>query len=82
MESLTREIEAFEAMREELWTNHFEKWVLVYGDDLIGTYETFQDAAMDAAKRFGRGPYLIRQVTSVPERLPSAALYGKDYAYS
>ena len=32
------------------------------GDELVGIYDTFQEAALEAGERFVRGPYLIRQV--------------------
>jgi hypothetical protein len=46
---------------------------------LIGTYETFDQAARDAVRRFGRGPYLIRQVGSSPITLPESVMYHLVY---
>ena len=80
MEALEQEIKAFEAMKAELKQNHLNKWALVYGDELIGTFDTFEEAGVVAGQRFGRGPYLIRQIGALPERLPSAAMYGREYA--
>ncbi len=81
MPVLTREIKTFEDMQESLEQGHFGKWVLIVGDQLVGTYETFQDAAVDASHRFGRGPYLIRQVVgAITDRLSSAAVFGRGYA--
>ena len=80
-EVLKKEKATYANMRTDLERDHFGEWAVVHGEELIGTYETFQDAAIDAGLKFGRGPYLIRQVGDLPERLPSAVLYGKDYAY-
>lgn len=82
MSVVTREIETFEAMRESLEQGHFGKCVLIVGEQLIGTHDSFQDAAMDANRQFGRGPYLIRQVAgALPDRLSSAAVFGREYAH-
>ena len=66
---------AYEAMQEELEANHWGAWVLVYGMKLIGTYESFHDAAEVAVERFGRGPYLIKQVGEGPITLPPVLLF-------
>ncbi len=62
--ALQREIDAYERMQDNLEANHFRKWVVFHGEEFIGVYESFEDAAIDATKRFGRGPYLIRQVAA------------------
>ena len=53
---------AYEKMNDYLEKEHFGKWVLFYDEEFIGSYDDFQDAGYEALKRFGRGPYLIRQV--------------------
>ena len=62
MTTLSKEIAAYDRLRNELETDHSGKWVVVHDEILVGTYEDFQDAATDAVGRFGRGPYLIRRV--------------------
>ncbi len=76
MALLSMEIAAYERMRDVLEADHFGKWVVVHDEQLIGTYEDFQEAAVEAVERFGRGPYLIREVGAGPIRLPSSVLYG------
>ena len=78
--ALSEQIAAYEEMRDLLETDHFGKWVVVHGRSLIDTYDTFQNAAQDAIRRFGRGPYLIRQVGAPPARLPASLLYRPVYA--
>lgn len=78
---LRREIERYNAMRDDLERDHMDRWVVLHGEEMAGAFETFQEAAIEAAHRFGRGPYLIRQVGALPERLPSAAVYGREYAH-
>jgi hypothetical protein len=79
MEDLKAEILAYEARRADLEAAHFGKFTLFHGGELIGTYETFDQAARDAVRRFGRGPYLIRQVGSSPITLPESVMYHLVY---
>jgi hypothetical protein len=74
-DGLNAEIEAYEAMRAELESHHTGKWVLVKDRKLVALYGSFEMAAEDAVKRFGRGPYLIRQVGAPPVTLPASLMY-------
>ncbi len=71
MNTLSHQISVYEAMRDRLEADYFGKWVVFHDGELVDTYESFQDAATDAVERFGRGPYLIRQVGAGPVRLPA-----------
>ena len=51
------------------------KWVLFHDLQLIGLYDSFQAVAEDAVQRFGRGPYLIRQVGAAELSLPASLTY-------
>ena len=75
MTALTEELAAYENMRRVLEIDHFGKWVVVHDRELKGTYDTFESAAADAVKRFGSGPYLIREVGAPPVILPASVLY-------
>lgn len=59
---LKSELEAYERMRAKLEARYTDEWVVVHGGELVGVYRDFKDAAREAGQRFGRGPYLIRQV--------------------
>ena len=74
--SLSDQIEAYTAMRDQLERDHLGQWVVFYGEELVGAYDDFQLAAESAVQRFGRGPYLIRRVGEPPPRLPTSVLYG------
>lgn len=80
MAPLDNEIAAFEKMQADLEANHMGEWVLIHGEDLIGTYESLDAAARVAVTRFGSGPYLIRQVGEHPVTLPASVLYHPHYA--
>ena len=75
MASLLEEIAAYEDKRNYLEVELLGKWVVFHGKKLAGSYDDFQEAAADAVSRFGRGPYLIRQVGSPPMQLPASLLY-------
>lgn len=80
MDALSKQMEAYEEMRDILEMDHFGKWVVFYDEQLVDTYPSFQDAAQDAAHKYGRGPYLIRQVgASRVARLPASVEFGIMY---
>ena len=60
--TLDENIAAYDVMRDHLELEHFGKWVVFYDEEFVGSYDESEDAAQIAIERFGRGPYLIRQV--------------------
>ena len=74
---LSSEIAAFEAARADLEKTHPGKFVVFNGDQFIGAWDTFNAAASEAVARFGRGPYLIRQVGAPPLTLPASVLFRR-----
>jgi hypothetical protein len=76
MTSLDNEIAAFDAMRPVLEAEHRGEWVLFNGGQLVSCFKTFESAAGEAVRRFGRGPYLIRQVGAAAVTLPASIRYG------
>ena len=60
--TLDQNIKAYKLMRDELEANHMDQWVVFYDEELVGTFDDFQDAANSAVTRFGRGPYLIKLI--------------------
>ena len=82
MTGLKNEIAAYDRMRPDLEIEHLGEWVVIHAEKLVGTYDSFEDAADDAVRRFGRGPYLIRQVGMPPLALPASALYRPVHAES
>lgn len=74
-EPIQREIEAFDSMRADLEKHHMGKHVIVRDGKLVGAFDTFDAAAREAVKQFGRGPYLIRKVGAAEvQPLPVGAL--------
>ena len=75
MPHIETEISAYDEMRESLERDQMGKWVLVRDRNLVGIFDTFDAAAEDAVKKFGSGPYLIRQVGAPPVSLPASVMY-------
>jgi hypothetical protein len=79
MPNLSSEISAFEAMRARLETDHLGEWVVVHDEKLVGLYPTMESAAIEAVKRFGNGPYLIRQIGAPAVVLPASVMYRASH---
>lgn len=77
---LDREIAAYESMQAELENKHMGEWVLIFDEKLIGTFPSLDAAAEVAVGRFGRGPYLIRQVGAPPIVLPVSVVSSYRHA--
>jgi hypothetical protein len=75
MADLDTELAAFEKMRSTLEAHKMGRWVLIHDEQLIGDYDSFDAAANDAVSKFGRGPYLIRQVGASSITLPASVAY-------
>jgi hypothetical protein len=80
MDVLDVEIASYTKMRDYLEANHLGQWALVYGKDLIGVYDDFDEAARVAIRRFGRGPFLIREVGGPPVVLNIPTIAYPAYA--
>jgi predicted aspartyl protease len=76
MAEIDTEIAAYELMRDDLEAHKMGKWVLIHDQKLVGTFDTFENAAKEATTRFGRGPYLISQVGASPIVLPASVMYN------
>ncbi len=78
---LHEEIEAFGRMKEELLKHHNGKFAVFKGTEFIGAFDSLDNAAKEAIRRFGKGPYLIRQVGGSTEMpLPASVAYRPVYA--
>ena len=80
MAGIREEIVAYERKRSDLEAECFGKWVVFHKQELEGRYDSFEAAAEAAVARFGRGPYLIRQVGAPPITLPASVLYRPVHA--
>lgn len=81
MAAIDDELSAYEAMRASLEADHSGKWIVMRDRAVIGIYSSFENAAAEAVRRFGRGPYLIREIGAPPLKLPASVLYHRDARY-
>jgi hypothetical protein len=79
MADLDQEIAAYEKMQSSLEAEHMGKWVVVHDGTVIAVYNSFESAADDAVEKFGRGPFLIRQVGAPPIMLPASVMHYPDH---
>lgn len=75
MTALSAEVAAFDAQKAELEERYDGKWVVFHHGDLIGSFDTLNAAAAEALRRFGLGPYLIREVGAPPLSLPASVMF-------
>lgn len=78
--TLDENIKVFISMADELNEHYNNKYILIYDGQFIDSFDTFNNAAQVAVRRFGEGPYLIRQVGAPSEMpLPASIAYQPCY---
>jgi len=82
MNPLKENIDAYEKIKEQLEAQNMGKWVLFSDAKLISTYDSFESAAEEAVKKFGAGPYLIKQIGATSVTLPASLMYHPQYVTS
>jgi hypothetical protein len=75
MGDIKDDIKAFHSMQADLEAKNTGRWVLIHNRVLVDFYESFEKAADDAVRKFGGGPYLIRQIGAHPLTLPASVMY-------
>ena len=79
--SLNDNIKAFINMSEELNQHYAGKFVIIYDGNFVASYDSFDNAARAAIERYGKGPYLIRQIGAPTEMpMPASIAYRPLYA--
>jgi hypothetical protein len=78
MSALAVELGAYSQQETRLELSYRGKWVVFKGTTLVGVYESFDAAAEEAVAKFGRGPYLIRQVGAPPIVMPVSVAYSPE----
>ncbi len=64
-EMLKKELETYEREREALLGTAEGKFVLIHGEEVLGTFDTQQDAIGQGYKQLGNVPFLVKQVVQV-----------------
>jgi hypothetical protein len=63
--ALSAELETYARHKQELMGSASGKFVLIHGAQVVGTYDTEQDAIAEGYRQFGNVPFLVKQVTAV-----------------
>jgi len=66
-----REIEVYFKLKNDL---PLGRVVLIHDSDLIGVFDTDAEAVREGTRRFGREPFLVRQVRAVEPVMSNPAL--------
>ena len=72
--TLDENIEAYERRRDEMEARYRDQWVVFVDREFVEAFDDFQEAAMMAIRRWGRGPYLIRLVGEEPRVIPMSLI--------
>ena len=64
-EVLSKELETYEANLESLLGSHEGKFVLIYGEKVLGTFDSQMDAITRGYRELGNVPFLVKQVLKV-----------------
>lgn len=64
-ELLDAELETYERHRHELLGKSEGKYVLIYGGDIIGVFDSWKDAIEQGYERLGNVPFLVKQILKV-----------------
>ena len=52
----------YQSIKDELLERHHSQFALIHGEELIGTYNTEEEAYKEGVRRFGANPFLIQQI--------------------
>jgi len=64
-EVLLEELKTYEANRESLLGSHEGKFVLIHGEKILDTFDTWMDAVARGYRELGNVPFLVKQVLKV-----------------
>jgi len=72
--SLENEIAFFEKNRDAWAEQHLMEVALVKDETLVDIFGSADEAMAEGARRFGRGPYLVRTILLIPQEVTIPAL--------
>ena len=62
---LEKEQKTYELNKESLLAAHEGKYVLIHGEEVAGTWDTYRDALEAGYKQFGLEPFMVKQITGI-----------------
>ncbi|MCK4594738.1 hypothetical protein KAU45_09570 [bacterium] len=74
---LEKELAWFEENRKRLYAEHPNRWVCVYGDKLLGIFDSFSEAFEKGFEKAGTDQILVKQILlKDPEFTAPAYTFG------
>jgi hypothetical protein len=64
---LKTEIETFAKSKNSLLAESKGKFVLIKGQNIVGTFVSYEDALSEGYKQFGNKPFLVKEINPVEE---------------
>lgn len=75
-EVLKKELATYDRELERLKREHAGKYVLIKGENVVGTFDTFATAAGEGLRLCADEPFLVRKIGSEAPALPISLIYG------
>lgn len=66
---LQKELETYEDNKSRLISESLNEYVLIKGDDIIGTFESHADAIKEGYQRYGTDVFLVKQVLEIEPQI-------------
>jgi hypothetical protein len=64
--ALERELETYKNKLPEL-VAHEGKFVLIQGEEIVGLYDSYEDAIKDGYAKFGLSPFFVKQIEATEQ---------------
>lgn len=68
-DTLSEEVKTYNKNKQNLLKSNAGKFVLIKGDKIIDTYDTYNDAIKAGIDKFENNPFLVKKITEVDEAL-------------
>jgi hypothetical protein len=65
MDALKTELETYKNQLSQQLAGSEGKFVLISGSDVLGVYDTYQDALAAGYEKLGLKPFLVKKVSSI-----------------
>ena len=63
--TLDKELDTYRSHKAELVGSSENKFVLIHGDEIVGTFDTPGDAIQEGYGKFGNVPFLVKRIEQV-----------------
>lgn len=67
MPSLEKELQFYKQNKADLLAKYEDKYVVIVGDSVVGSYDTYHEAVTASAKEYEPGIFFVQRVTAKDE---------------